>query len=296
MTSKKHDTLAFRLGDILVKLNTGERIDIHALAQEYQVHIRTLQRDLNERLTMLAYTEAGPRYYRIDKNKQGHLNQEEIKRIARFASIQELFPEVDRRFFQEKLQQSITIKGFQYENIRHKQKEFDTITQAIKQQQYINFTYTKVRSKDSKTYQIEPYHLVNKNGIWYLVGLDNGKEKSFCFNQISNLALEKQTFTLDTALLDKIRQTDSIFLGSQISEIIIKIAPRAAGYFKRRNLLPNQETIRELEDGSLLLACKNVSPMEVVPIVQYWIPHAHIISPSEIQQQMENTLKQYLNY
>lgn len=41
MTSKKHDTLAFRLGDILVKLNTGERIDIHALAQEYQVHIRT---------------------------------------------------------------------------------------------------------------------------------------------------------------------------------------------------------------------------------------------------------------
>ncbi len=31
-----------------------------------------------------------------------------------------------------------------------------------------------------------------------------------------------------------------------------------------------------------------------MPIVQYWLPHIHIISPSEVQEQMTKVLKNYL--
>lgn len=294
MSYKKHERLAYRLADIVTRLNMGERLDIEELAQSYKVHLRTIQRDLNERLIMLNYIESGPRFYQIDKNKLGHLNQEEIQRIAHFASIQNLFPEVDRRFFQEKLNESIMVKGYQYEEIKHKQKEFDTLIRAIAEQCYVAFSYSKVRTKERKNYRIEPYHMVNKNGIWYLVGLDNGKQKSFCFTQIEKIFVTSDKFICDKALLEEIRQTDSIFFGSQISEIVVKVSAKASGYFKRRKLLPNQEVIRELEDGSLLLVCKNISSMEVVPIIQYWIPHAFIVSPENIQLQMENNLKDYL--
>lgn len=295
MSATKHEHLAIRLGDILGRLNEGERLDVQELAETYKTSIRTIQRDLNTRLANLHYIEAGPRYFSLDKSKQGYLNSEDIRRFARFASVQDLFPEVDRQFFQEKLNQSIMVKGFQYENIRNKQSEFNLLTKAIANHQTVRFHYSKVSNHESKIYTIEPYHLVNKNGIWYLVGLAQHKQKTFCFTQISAPEMLDETFTVDHDLYESIRQTDSIFYGNQLSEIIIQINAHAAGYFKRRALLPNQETVRELDNGSLLLACKKVHAMEVIPIVQYWIPHAHIVSPAELQQQMEQVLKRYLD-
>ncbi|WP_455001747.1 WYL domain-containing protein [Cardiobacterium hominis] len=218
------------------------------------------------------------------------MTNEDIRRFARYASVQELFPDTDRRFYEEKLHQSILVKGFQYENIRARQKEFDQITRAISNHRRISFQYNKVGNQESKTYRLAPYQLVNKNGIWYLVGTDDDhRQKTYCFSQIRSL------ITHDPALQETIRTTDSIYYGNQIKEIIVEISPLAAGYFQRRALLPNQETVRELENGGLLLACKNVNPREVVPIVQYWIPHSRIISPAEIQQQMAQALRDYLN-
>lgn len=295
MTEKKHERLAYRLSDIIARLNDGERLDIHELAAQYKTALRTIQRDLKERLYFLAYSEEGPRYYRLDKNRQGHMNNEDIRRFARYASVQELFPETDRRFYEEKLQQSILVKGFQYENIRARQKEFDQITRAIGEHRRISFQYSKVGSSESKTYHLAPYQLLNKNGIWYLVGTDDDhRQKTYCFSQIRSLTTLVETFTPDPALQDAIKNSDSIYYGNQIKEIIIEISALAAGYFQRRPLLPNQETVRELENGGLLLACKNVNPREVVPIVQYWLPHACIISPAEIRQQMIQTLRDYL--
>lgn len=290
----KHDRLGFRLADILIRLNDGERVDTHDLAEHFGVSLRTIDRDLKSRLAFLAFTENGPRYYQVDKAKQGHLTRDEVQRFARFASIQDLFPETDRRFFQEKLQQSVTIKGFQYEDIRAKQSEFELITTAIEQGQFISFTYRKVSAQTEKTYRLAPYHLVNKNGIWYVVGLDDGKQKTYCFTQISQLSVLPNTFKVDEILREQIRQTDSIYYGNQVKEIVINVNARVAGYFQRRTLLPNQEIIRELTDGNLLISCKNINPMEVIPIVQYWIPDARIISPKELQGRLENTLKNYL--
>ena len=46
MSHTGHDLLAWRLATILQKLNQGERLDINALASEFGVHKRTIQRDL----------------------------------------------------------------------------------------------------------------------------------------------------------------------------------------------------------------------------------------------------------
>lgn len=45
---KEHDKTAFRLASILIKLNEGEHPSIEELAEEYNVHKRTIQRDINE--------------------------------------------------------------------------------------------------------------------------------------------------------------------------------------------------------------------------------------------------------
>ena len=75
----------------------------------------------------------------------------------------------------------------------------------------------------------------------------------------------------------------------------MQVSKFAAPYFLRRNLLPNQELVRKLEDGGLLLASQNVNEMDIIPLVQYWIPHLVVISPVEVQNKITEKLCNYLN-
>lgn len=123
MTSK-HEKLAERLASILIELNTYGMVDIKALMERFNIGERTLQKDLNERLAFLNWEKSGPRYYSLNRNQLGVFNQDDINRFARFASIQDLFPKIDREFFQHSLNESIKVNGLQYESIHHRQTEF----------------------------------------------------------------------------------------------------------------------------------------------------------------------------
>ncbi|HDR0613030.1 helix-turn-helix transcriptional regulator [Pasteurella multocida] len=295
MSKTKHERVALRLAIILQYLIEGRRLKINDLAEEFQVSKRTIQKDLNERLAFLEWKENSNGYYSIDLSQLGILTKTDIQRFARFASVQELFPNIDRSFYQENLLQSVQVKGFQYENIKPYEHNFKTIQQAIEQQRKIQFFYTKANEKMGKTYQLEPYSLINKNGIWYVIGLDNNKEKTFCFTQIKTLLVKNDRFETNPTFLQKIQRSDSISHGNQLSEVIIKVAAKAAPYFQRRNLLPNQEILKKLDDGSLLLQCKHINEMEILPLVQYWIPHLTVISPEGLQGKLVEKLKEYLN-
>ena len=103
-----------------------------------------------------------------------------------------------------------------------------------------------------------------------------------------------ETFTPNEQLKREIIQNDSISHGNQLAEVVVQVSKFAAPYFLRRNLLPNQELVRKLNDGGLLLVSKNINEMDIIPLVQYWIPHLVVISPVEIQNQIINKLQQYL--
>ena len=299
MGSRKHERLAYRLSDIIIRLNNGERLNIESLAQDYQVCIRTLKRDFQERLATLDFSDSGPVFYRLSPSRVGYLNLTEIRRFANFASIQDLLPKIDRDFFYDKLNQSIVVKGFDYENIQARTPEFTLINQAIKDCRIISFDYQKVRQQNSqnarKHYYLEPYHLLNKNGIWYVIGRRDAQTRNFCFTQMSNLCVTDKTYDCDEEIKADLINTDSLFFDNHITEIVLQVRAKVAGYFERRALLPNQELIRKLDNGDLLLACRHVHPREVTPIVQYWLPHIRIISPSNIQEEMEEILKSYLS-
>ena len=291
--TEKNEKLAERLAGILIELNTCGKVDIKELAESFKVSERTLQKDLNIRLAFLEWEKAGPRYYSINQNQLGVFTQADITRFARFASIQDLFPKLAREF-QKTLTESIKVQGFQYESIQAREKEFKQLQQAIQHHQVIEFNYIKHGYPPSSRI-LDPYVLLNKSGIWYLIGLENGKEKTFCFSQIYFLKLTKQTFIPKPEFLEKIKQSDSISHGNQLDEVIIKVDAKVAHYFSRRALLPNQEIIRKIENGELLIACKNVHEMEIIPIVQYWLPHLVIVTPGELQEKMVDKLKAYIS-
>lgn len=57
------DKLSTRLVAILQYLNNGERFSLEELAQEFNVSIRTIQRDLHDRLAFIPIKKENGKYF-----------------------------------------------------------------------------------------------------------------------------------------------------------------------------------------------------------------------------------------
>jgi predicted DNA-binding transcriptional regulator YafY len=68
MGNGSHDTLVYRLAQMLVKLNQGEKLDPQELAVEFGCTLRTIQRDLNERFAYLPLEKLTATQYWAAKN------------------------------------------------------------------------------------------------------------------------------------------------------------------------------------------------------------------------------------
>ena len=298
MKTKIHDTLVYRLSEILTKLNMGESLDPQALADEFKVTLRTIQRDLNVRFTCLPLVKTGGRY-RLQDAKLGKLTIKDLEQFASLSGVAGLFPKLSERFFRgvfDSDQKSAwMVKGHNYEDLRGREPLFADLERAVNEHRHIDFSYTNSKG-EFKTYaDLEPYKLINQKGIWYLAACANDTLKSFSVTRIEAFQLKNSTFAPQLTVKDELLRSDSIWLGATRQRVVLQINSEVATYFKRRNLVPNQVIETELDSGDLLVVTDATHSDEVLPIVRYWIPHIRILEPAEFQQQMESSLAAYLN-
>ena len=141
---------------------------------------------------------------------------------------------------------------------------------------------------------MQPYKLVNHDGIWYLAGKDGNQLKAFTFVKISRLTVLPDTFTADLAVEKTLAEEDDIWLHEKKLEVILKITGPAASYFRRRKWVSNQVIEKELENGGMVVSAKVAHVNQTLPTVRHWIPHIRIISPEGLQAEMEKEILNYL--
>jgi predicted DNA-binding transcriptional regulator YafY len=291
-----HDTLVYRLAQMLVKLNQGERLDPQALADEFGVNLRTIQRDLNERFAYLPLVKTDGRYH-LDPVFLGKLSTRDVERFASLAGVRGLFPSLSDEFlrdiFDARMQAALLVKGHNYEDLAGKEAAFRLLEQAIVARRHVAFEYRKEEG-------LKPYagggavqarepqgHLVPR-------GRDGEKLKTFAFAKIERVRMLETQFEADPGVEKTLAEEDGIWLGEEKREIVLKVSAEVAGYFKRRKLIANQVIEKELEDGGLLVSAKVGHLNQVLPIVRYWIPHLRMISPEGLQAELERELVGYV--
>jgi predicted DNA-binding transcriptional regulator YafY len=292
-----HDKLPHRLTQILDRLHQGETLDPRALAEEFHVSLRTVQRDLIERFAFLGLerVEGG---YRLEPSRLGPLNSTDLERFACLAGIQGLYPALTSGFLRELLDSRIAsallVKGPNYEALDTAQtRTFRQLEQHILRGERIGFRYRK--DDGEKRYaDVAPYKLINHSGIWYLAALDGERLKAFTFTKLSALLANGQTFTRAPRIEQLLEDEDSIWLNEKKTEVVLKVAKDAAGYFRRRKLIGAQVLEKELEDGGIIVSGKVAHQNQILPIVRHWIPNVRIISPEGWQGELEEQLQQYL--
>lgn len=285
-----------RLVEILRRLNEGERIDPKALVSEFGVNLRTVQRDLKERFAFLEL-EKKDGFYSINRARLGRLTLQDVQRFAGLAGLHGLFPRLSTEMLRDILdasrQSALLVRGHNHEDLSDSEPVFRQLQAAILAHHVVSFEYRKPEGPKLVT-GLRPYKLVSQGGIWYLAATDNGQLKSYAFTKIDRLLVGPDTFTPDPAIHQMLAKEDSVWLNLRKTEVVLKVAPAAAGYFLRRKLIDGQKTVKELEDGGLIVSGLIAHPNQILPIVRYWIPSVRVISPEGLQAEVDAQLRAYL--
>lgn len=297
-TPPVHDTLVYRLAQVLTKLNLGESLDPQALADEFGVNLRTIQRDLNVRFASLPLVKSGGRY-RMEEAHLGKLTIKDIEKFASLSGVSGLFPKLTDQFLREVFDSERAtawlVKGHHYEDLRGQTALFAELERAIIEHRHVQFEYNKAPGQRKFHSQVEPYKLINHKGIWYLAAWDDDRLKSFSVTKLEALRSDQMTFVPRRQVEQDLTSSDSIWLGQKRQQVLMLVSAKVASYFQRRNLLPNQVIEKELNGGDILVSSTVTQADEVLPIVRYWIPNIRIVEPPEFQRQLETGLTDYLD-
>lgn len=288
----KSTKLAQRLSYILVLLHQGDVIDKHALAQTYGVTLRTIERDLCERLADV-----------VERNTQGQWQLRHQARstiptkllhgYARLVGAQHLFPDTRLSYLLEQLEtpeprRSTQVQPIAQEDLREHGSIFTQLQKAIQTLCECRFTYK------AKLRHAQPYRLIHKNGIWYLAAQEAGILKNFSIGLIENLQIDESShFIPKSEHLDYINAKEDVWFGQETTEVLLRVAPPVAHYFQRRALLPRQQQ-RPDSDGSLLVTARIDHRNQLFPVVRSWLPHVRILQPLAWHQELVQDLRQAL--
>lgn len=286
---KEHDKLSTRLSQILIKFNNGDRVTIEDLAEEFGVSKRTIERDF-VRFSYLPIIKENKEYY-LENLAIGKLNFDDIKNFAIFSGVKSLFPSLTKQFLAEiltdKINKAFLVSNSGFEDIEKKQEIFYNLTSAICDQKIINFFY------NDKARVVKPYKLINTNGIWYLNATENEDIKTYTFSKIKSLKVTDEKFIQNINILKEIERNEINFLSSITKEVHLQIDNSAKEYFLRKKVLSNMKIIDQTNE--YFIVSTNVAfDDEILNIVKQWIPYIRIVSPLELQNKLQDTLKNYL--
>lgn len=291
--TKLHDTLALRLSLILTKLNSGESFTAKELAQEFNVNIRTIQRDIKERLFYIPIDKKGD-YYSMESYALGKLSFQDIKNFATLSGIKELYPELSNDFISDilnvKLNKAYLIKNQGFENISSKKDCFEQLSAAIIKNSPVNFIYS------NKSRVVNPYKLINNNGIWYLLADENNQLKNFTFSKIEkfNWEDELKKFTPKKEFLEQIEKNDTNWFSKESIEVVLKINNSAKEYFLRKEILPNKKLLEQNEEYFIISTIVSYDD-EILRVVKSWLPHIKIMNPLYLKDKINTILHNYLS-
>ena len=292
--SEKAELLADRLSGILYRLNTGEQLSVHDLAREYNVTVRTIQKDLNSRLVRLPILRNEYGLYVLDSSYLGKFKLDDIKLLIHASGNKGLYPELNHKLISTLLrqynQETIKVIGHNYEEIDDRTEDFYRLQDFILKHQTIKFLYNE---KDYR--EMKPYRLINQSGIWYLAAEDSESElKSFHFKKLKRIAFTGNYFQPKPEIHAKIEESDSIWFEGEVETVTLEVSAEIAPYFKRRQILPRQTIVEEKSDGSLTVETRTGNMKMLIPKIMYWIPELKILKPESLNKQLIKKMNQYI--
>jgi predicted DNA-binding transcriptional regulator YafY len=173
---------------------------------------------------------------------------------------------------------------------------FDTLARAVAGRQQLELAYRKPGHPTEKRL-LDPYHLANINGEWFLFAYDHARKdiRTFVPARIQSARATGGTFirTAKFSLEQRLRDSFGVHSGKGEFTVVIRFNPRAADYIREKKWHESQE-LRDLKDGGAELCLKLSSLAEIERWVLSWGGDAKVLKPRELAESIRAAAQKIL--
>jgi proteasome accessory factor B len=177
-------------------------------------------------------------------------------------------------------------------------KVFDQLARATAQRQQLVLTYRKPGRQTPELRTVDPYHLANINGEWFLFAYCHLRKdiRTFVPSRIQTLDPTGQTFARPQSFSLKRRLRDSFGVHSGQGEYRIRIwfDDLVADYIREKKWHPSQQ-LRDSEEGGVELSLKLSSLVEIQRWVLGWGGSAVVLEPVELAAAVREAAQRILS-
>ena len=174
---------------------------------------------------------------------------------------------------------------------------FDALGKATAQRQQLELTYRKAGQREPELRVVDPYHLANINGEWYLFAFDHMRKdvRTFVPARIKAMKPTGKTFARPQkfSLEKRLRDSFGVYSAQGEFQVAIRFAEMVADYIREKKWHDSQEMI-ELKDGGVELRLKLSSLPEIERWVLGWGGNAVVLKPAELAEMVTKSAEKIL--
>lgn len=305
MYKKDYDKTLSRLLGILTKLSNGEMPTVKELAVEYNVGVRTIQRDINERLIYYPIVRTKEHQYRFEygyslkkttlSNKEMMFLNLALSQFNDVDDIETLKDNIYKKIINKKFYNPYFIKQDDMEDLNLKSAFISQIEQIISSKEIAEVTFTH------EVVQLEFYKIAAFDGFWYLFAKDRDLEKVkvYKLSQIKKITPTNTYHKTQESYIENIlgHVHSAFFEDGNSFRVVIEVYKEIAPYFKRRDFIESQRIEKENADGSLIVSFEVTHDEDIDNIIKSWLPHVVVLEPQRYREKFLKELEEYIgNY
>jgi proteasome accessory factor B len=174
---------------------------------------------------------------------------------------------------------------------------FNVLSRATIHHQQIKLDYRKPGSKQAESRLVDPLHLANINGDWFLFAYCHLRKDIRTFVPARILHVEPTGKTFDRprhfSLAKRLQDSFGVHSGQGEYQVVICFNELVADYIREKKWHPSQK-LRELPDGGLELTLTLSSLVEIQRWVLGWGGNAVVKAPPELAASIQEAARKIL--
>lgn len=288
------------------KIREGSYPNTTTLSRDYEISPRTIGRDIEYMRDMLGapvgYDTRRKGYYYTEQNfflpaidiKESDLfaicvTEKALRQYENTPLYSRLSAIFDK--LKENLPDSVRVNTswidtqytFMHESFTFIKPEiWETVSNSLRQHRQLEIVHRKAGASEPVTRVVEPYHIVNFRGEWYLVGhcRRRGAVLRFALSRIQSAVLLNTSYAIPADFNFNSFIGSSFGIMTEETEYTVKISFSAelAPYITERQWHHSQR-IEQREDGSVVISFGTNSLFEVKRWVLSWGAGATVLEP-----------------
>ena len=174
---------------------------------------------------------------------------------------------------------------------------FDALTKATAARQQLELAYRKPGQQRTEQRVIDPYHLANINGEWFLFAYDHLRKdiRTFVPARIKAIQPTGKTFPRPQkfSLENRLRNSFGVHSGQGEFEVVLRFDAQVADYIREKKWHDSQQ-LRELKGGGVELQMTLSSLAEVERWVLSWGGNAVVVKPAALAEAVKRAAQNIL--